>query len=685
MNIYSVEEIQAAQNRFNDYAEAVQKLNGENDASSGSRWGRIALGTDGRPEVHIAKSARGKVWHFLKETVLRPYMYYQNYKLLKNLESSVRECFTEDHKETVAKEIREIASAAAGASKSSKPYMGSYQSFAEYVAKFANEGGRKFQEMEEEGSSVTELNVPRMKRSFTSTMELSDLLKRGDRTSTTGGSVSSTRRWPSPVDENGYLTSELGRPDGNGEPGSKEQSLLGSLTLFGRNQTGRKSYDDILSERDRYLPSTVKSSGSEPPMRSRSNLERSALPLEPDEESVLPDARAESPDRKPVTRSKSALGRRKSFVVPEHQRQSSQSKSRPTSRAEMRSFSERPGSVGFGHSPVKRYSQRTPDARNSVFSIDSDMPGDDLERSGQDENVFSSPLRRATSANHIRPHSTLMPTPPRRGKGTDPVLRRSSSTSHIKPNSTLTPTSASTSFPWNGASSHGDLTHTLKSDGKTMFLHAGPSVDGLLGEGAFQEKALTCHTERVGRIRAKIHAYMNPSPRKLRGRTLGGLSRRLNLGVGDVVLRSVSLLAIDAVRLGFDNYCGFISFLQPGYGRERKSKNVEGSQPLVSVNVRSSAYQCEQNAFFRAAWEAMLEYEISHNPVEGEEIKATSDAKIAASPRSKLSTAKSGGAKIITNEEDLVDPFKIIYEEYVTNSEEVLVQQDVQEATLTHL
>ena len=654
MNIYSVEEIQAAQNRFNDYAEAVQKLNGENDASSGSRWGRIALGTDGRPEVHIAKSARGKVWHFLKETVLRPYMYYQNYKLLKNLESSVRECFTEDHKETVAKEIREIASAAAGASKSRKPYMGSYQSFAEYVARFADEGGRKFQEMEEEGSSVTDMNVfLGRRRDRASTTELGGLLKREGHTFTTGDSVSSTRRWPSPVEEHEYLTSEPVRSDGSGEPGSKEQSVVASLTLFGQNQAGRKSHDDILSARDRYLPGTrTESSGSEP--RSKSNLERSAPPLEPDEESALPDGRAESPDRKPLMRSKSALGRRKSFVVPEHQRQSSQPKSRPTSRAEMRSFSERPGSVGFGRSP-KRYSQRTPDARNPVFSIDSDMPGDDLERSGQDENVFSSPLRRSSSTSRLRSQSTLMPT------------------------------SASTSFPWNGASSHGDLTHTLKSDGKTMFLHAGPSVDGLLGEGAFQEKALTCHTERVGRIRAKIYAYMNPSLRKLRGRTLGGLSRRLNLGVGDVVLRSVSLLAEGSDRLGFGNYFGFISFLQPGYGRERKSKNVEGSQPLVSVNVRSSAYQCEQNAFFRAAWEAMLEYEISHNPVEGEEIKATSDAKIAASPRSKLSTAKSGGAKIITNEEDLVDPFKIFYEEYVTNNEEVPAQQGDQESALTDL
>ena len=675
MKIYSVEEIRAAQSRFNDYAEAVQKLNDENDASSRSRWGRIVLGTDGRPEVHIAKSAKGKVWHFLKVTVLRPYMYYQNYKLLKNLESSVRECFEEDHKELATKEIREIASAAAGASKSSKPYMGSYQSFAGYVAKFANVGGRKFQEMEEEGSSVTDVDViPGRRRDRASTTGLGGLLMSGDPTPTTSIQGSSTKkRWPSPVaEEHGQPVSESWRSDGNGKLGSEEQSQVGSLPLFGRNQTGRKSYNDVISARDSYLPSQT---GSELPLRTQSNLERNARHFETIDESALPGTRAESPDRKPVTRSKSALGRRKSFVVPEHQRQGSQPKSRPASRAEMRSFSERPGSVGFGRSPMKRYSQRTPDARNSVFSIGSDMPGDELERSGQDENVFSSPLRRATSTSHIRPHSTFMPTPPRRGKETDPVLRRAASTSHLRSQSTLMPTSAPTSSPWSRASSHSELTHTLKVDGKTMFLHADPSVDGLLGEGAFQEKALTCHTERTGRIRAKIHTYMNPQTgiRKQRGKTLGGLSRRLNLGVNDVVFRTVSLLAEGSDRLGFGNYFGFISFLQPGYGRERKPKNVEGSRPLVSVNVRSATYQCEEDAFFLAAWEAMLEYEISHNPVEGEEIKATSDAKISASPRSKLSTAKSGGEKIIKNEEDLVDPFKIIYEEYITNNEEVLV------------
>ncbi len=643
MNIYSVEEIQNVKDRFDVCAEVARKLN-RDSVSGEKKWGRIVLGADGYPEVHVAKSAKGKVWHFLKVTVLRPYMYYQNYKLLKNLESSVRECFGEDHRENAAKEIREIAAMASVASKSRKPYMGSYQNFADYVAEFAAAGGRKFQAMETEGSSPMEVNDFTDRRDHAPPTEVNDSTERrapAPPTEVNDSSMSGDNKLRVPL--------ELERADGEGNFGSKEQGLMAGLSMFGQNRNDQKSREDMLSERNAFLPG---------------------------ESSELSEA-------KPLMRSKGNLGRRKSFSGWGYPKQDGQSKNRPTSRVEIKSFSERPGLVGFGASPMKRRLTRTPDGGDSVFSVDLELSVDEPERQGTGHKPFNPALKRPGSAGYLRSKSTFTPTLPRRSVPPSPSLKRASSTGHLRGRSTLmsTPTPSRRA----GAGSTGDLSRTLRVDGGTVFLHVGNQpADSLLGDEDFEGRAKGYHTEREGRIRTKIHKFSHSSvfSGKLHGKTLGALSKRLNLGVKAVVLRSVSLL--DDGRLGYANYWGFINFLQPGYGQGGKSEHAKGSR-LVGIRVNSSELQCEESAFFPAAWEAMLEYEILHNPVEGEATKPTSDVNTVVTLASKLSTGKSSGKKIITKGEDLVDPLKIIYEKYVTDNEEIFVEQDDREETLTHL
>ncbi len=620
MNIYTSQEIQNIRQRFSIYADAGKAVN-DSGAGGNSKWGRIALGDDGKPKVHFAMGVRGKLWHLLKVTMLRPYVYYQNYKVLKELESSVRECIDLDKRNGANTNLREISQAvndARGASRSRKPYMGSYRSFADYVVEFSEQGRRTFQEMQVESQPVTGGPETSLHLSPASPQEGRNT--NGHNTPSQsgrflmqppareGGQIDDSSResgkethsnWDGRSRHRQRHVSSVTGTDGETTEGSLSSTVFRGLLESGRRISGDgRSHEVLLAKKNQFLAGTPEREGGgteTAPGTGRSSLDF----VSPDQQRNVPPVRSTSSgDRTPECRNDSSHRKR----LPEPDGPPMRVRSSSSLRRKTPSMLEVPGEVGFG-SPQKR-----------------------------------------RGLSHTRTHSLFFD---------NDGLR--------------SPTPASMPRGLSTPSIHRSVLDALNSPYQASEI---PDTDALWTTKNFLESARDSHGNSEGRLRVKLRNYMQIGKWRWagtnRGKTLTGLSKRLGLEVSTVVPRCAELL--DKGALDHRSYLDFIAFLDP---RDRgtaleKSEKPSNSQ-LVGVTVDDTELLCSQESFFLAAWEAMLESEIAeHRSSQEEPVSATSTSVTDSSPRrKKLAVKKSKAAE--TSKEVLREHFRVAYGHHMQN------------------